>query len=146
MPINNDVLTKYHTHNELDHGSLIPLSFIKTDYQLVHITYSKLNKHDLFRFGMIIKEAVQNLKRKTVVIASGDLSHRLTHDGPYPYSPSGKVFDETLLSLLSHGDVWYLTLIQVSKSCQVCGLRSIYVWLGTLIVTTGEVLTYEGSL
>jgi AmmeMemoRadiSam system protein A len=147
LPINNDVLAKYHTYNELDHGSLIPLSYIKTDYQLVHITYSMLNKLDLFRFGMIIKEAVQNLKRKTVVIASGDLSHRLTHDGPYPYSPSGKVFDETLLSLLSQGDVLGIFNLdpKLVKAAGECGLRSIYVLLGAINRHfTGEVLSYEG--
>ena len=45
---------------------------------------------DLFRFGVIIKEAINELGRKAVVIASGDLSHRLTKDGAYPYSPKEK--------------------------------------------------------
>lgn len=45
------------------------------------------------------------LNKKSVIIASGDLSHRLTKDGPYDYFPQGKIFDEDLLSKLQKGDV-----------------------------------------
>ena len=39
---------------------------------------------------MCINEAVRNSDENVVVVASGDLSHRLTHDGPYGYSEYGE--------------------------------------------------------
>ena len=83
---------RYQRINELDHGSLIPLYFLEKEYsqyKLVHITYGLLSDLELFKFGMLVKDALNSLKRKAVVIASGDLSHRLEGQ-PYPYSPRGK--------------------------------------------------------
>lgn len=147
LKINNGEFKKYHCYNELDHGTIIPLSFINTNCKLVHITYGMLNDLTLFRFGTVIKQAVNNLKRKTVIIASGDLSHRLTVDGSYPYSPYGKLFDETLLSLLSQGDVKGIFNMdkEMIKEAGECGLRSVYILLGAInALFTGEVLSYEG--
>ena len=42
----------------------------------------------------------KKLKQNTVIIASGDLSHRLTEDGPYEYSPQGAKFDKELIENL----------------------------------------------
>ena len=38
---------------------------------------------------MAIRKSAENLNKKIVLIASGDLSHRLSEDGPYEYSPEG---------------------------------------------------------
>lgn len=91
--INKYSAEKYGIKYELDHGSIIPLYFISKKYsgfKLVHITYGMLSKIQLYKFGMCIRKAVIENDTNTVFIASGDLSHRLTEDGPYPYSPYGK--------------------------------------------------------
>ena len=150
IKLDEKMVLNYHRAFELDHGSLIPLYFIEKEYQsyrIVHITYSLIKGFDLFRFGNIIKEAVLSLNRKVVIIASGDLSHRLTKDGPYPYSPKGQKFDELLLSLLEQGDIPGIMKIKngLSEEAGECGLRSIQILLGALNNEfRGELLSYEG--
>ena len=64
----------------LDHGTMVPLYFVNqywTDYQLVRIGLSGLPFGLHFELGMCIKDTIEALGRKTVLIASGDLSHRL---------------------------------------------------------------------
>lgn len=148
--LSHEYLSAYGRKFELDHGSLVPLYFIEKsyqDYDLVHITYGLLGTLELYRFGQKIREAVTELGRRAVVIASGDLSHRLTPDGPYPYSPSGKVFDETLISLLEKGDAKGIFTLDehLVEEAGECGLRSLYVLLGCLSGEfTGTRLSYEG--
>jgi len=104
----DSMLSRYGAEFMLDHGAMVPLYFIDrcyTDYKLVHITYTPINDYDLYRFGIAVSNAARELGEETVFIASGDLSHRLSHDGPYEYSPEGARFDNDFLRLLQDGDV-----------------------------------------
>jgi AmmeMemoRadiSam system protein A/AmmeMemoRadiSam system protein B len=150
IQVNARILRNYHRPFILDHGALVPLYFVEesyTDYKLVHITYGLLRDADLYRFGMLLSEGIGKLKRRTAIIASGDLSHRLTKDGPYPYSPQGRVFDQTLLELLQKGDtlgVFHLDKELIEEAGQ-CGYNSLLILLGALRGEfTGELLSYEG--
>lgn len=150
--VNNSLLNQFQTPYHLDHGSMVPLYFIDqeySNYKLVHITYGMLSDIDLYKFGMIIKQSVEKLNRHVTVIASGDLSHRLTEDGPYSYSPQGKVFDQTLLSHLEKGEVEEVFLMDkgVIEEAGECGYRSILILLGALQGKTfrGDLLSYEGT-
>lgn len=150
IKLDDKTVRRYHRINEIDHGSLIPLYFVEKEYsayKLVHITYSLLSDIDLFRFGNLIKNALHSLNRKAVIIASGDLSHRLTKDGPYPYSPRGKEFDTILINCLKKGDLTGVFNIDASFSEEAgeCGLRSLKILLGALNTDfRGELLSYEG--
>lgn len=150
VSINAPFLRQYQRRFELDHGTIVPLSFIEKEYEnykIVHITYGLLKGSDLFRFGTIIKDSVEKLKRKAVIIASGDLSHRLTKDGPYPYSPKGKLFDETLLKALEKGETASVFSFDGSfvEEAGQCGLKAIQILLGALNGEfRGELLSYEG--
>ncbi len=131
---------------------MVPLYFINKyykDYKLVHITYSILNDIDLYKFGVAISLTAKNLNRKTIVIASGDLSHKLSNTGPYEYSPQGKKFDKEFLDKLKSGDA--LSIFNMDK-CMVeeageCGLRSVNILIGTMdkYKFKGELLSYEGT-
>ena len=136
---------------ELDHGSMIPLYFINKNYKnynLVHITYGILSEIDLYSFGMTIKKSVEESPFNAVVIASGDLSHKLSEDGPYGLSPYGKEFDNKITNLLQTGTVLDIFNLDKNKieSAAECGLESFYILLGTLDGTnySGELLSYEG--
>lgn len=152
VKITGDVAYQYGLNYELDHGTMVPLYFINkkfTDYKLVHITYGLLPKIQLYRFGMCIKKAVEDMDVDAVFIASGDLSHRLSKDGPYEYSPYGKKFDEELISLLQAGDVAGVFNMDETtvKNAGECGLRSYYIMLGAMDGNEirGELLAYEGT-
>ena len=78
--VTTSFLKKYGKAYELDYGSMVPLYFVKEKYssfKLVHITYGGLSPMQMYRFGRVIKEAVEESSKNVVFIASGDLSHRL---------------------------------------------------------------------
>ncbi|HZK56887.1 MAG TPA: AmmeMemoRadiSam system protein A [Clostridia bacterium] len=144
---------KYTFEYELDHGTLIPLYFVNkrfSDYKIVHITYGMLSKIQLYKFGMSIKKAVENSDTNAVFIASADLSHKLSSEGPYGHSPYGEEFDGEIVSLLKNGDVlkvFNMDPITVEEA-QECGLRSYYIMLGAMEGNNikGNLLSYEGTL
>lgn len=149
--IDSNLLIRFNKDYELDHGTMVPMYFINkyyTDYKLVHITYSILNDIELYKFGMAIQKTAKNLNKNTVIIASGDLSHRLTEEGPYEYSPQGAKFDKELIENLENGNV--VNIFNMDK-CMIeeageCGLRSLYILLGAMEGNSiqGELLSYEG--
>lgn len=151
VEMTESVATRYGIKYELNHGTIIPLYFVNkkfSNYNLVHITYGMLSKIQLYKFGMSIKKAVEDSNINTIFIASGDLSHRLTEDGPYEYSPYGKIFDEKIISLLKKGDIpgiFNMDKTIIEKAGE-CGLRSYYIMLGAMEGhdIKGNLLAYEG--
>lgn len=147
-----DTAKTYDMALELDHGTMVPLYFINKkykNYKLVHITYGLLPKMQLYKFGMCIKKAVEDSDTNAVLIASGDLSHMLTDDGPYGYSPYSAKFDNELISLLKDGDVsgiFSMDKTTIEKAGE-CGLRSYYIMLGAMngYDFKGNLLSYEGT-
>ncbi|MGB5823213.1 MAG: AmmeMemoRadiSam system protein A [Proteocatella sp.] len=140
---------RYGESASLDHGAIVPLYFVKGEkYNLVHIAYGLLSPLELYRFGMVIEQSVHKLGRNAVLLASGDLSHRLKEGGPYSYSPYGAEFDEKLMEILKEGDM--KTLIGLTgklvSEAGECGLRSLFILAGAMDgkKVKGEVLSYEG--
>ncbi len=148
----DSLLREYKTSLFLDHGAMVPLYFINAyykTYKLVHITYTSLSDIELYRFGMVIQKAASMLNEKAVLIASGDLSHKLKEEGPYGYSPSGEKFDTEFLHHLGEGDVTGVFGMDKETVCNAgeCGRCSIAILLGALEGRKfkGEVLSYEGT-
>lgn len=152
VPINRNSKDKYGIEVELDHGALVPLHYIDkqySQYNLVHITYGILSKSELYKIGMIINNTVEELGDSVVVIASGDLSHKLKSTGSYEYNENGEIFDKKILSLLENGSTESIFNMdeKLIEEAGECGLRSIYILLGTLDTSKfkGELLSYEGT-
>lgn len=133
-----------------DYGAMIPMYFINKyykNYKIVHVAYAAISDIELYKFGMAIRKSAENLNKKIVFIASGDISHRLNKDGPYEYSPEGKKFDKWLLESLQKGDV--LGVFNMDKhmvECAgECGLRSVFIMLGATEgeEINGKLLSYE---
>lgn len=149
--ITQNSLREYNILCELDHGAMVPLYFINKeykDYEIVHITYGMLQKIDLYRLGMAIKRAVEGEEFSCVMIASGDLSHRLKDDGPYDFNPRGLEFDKEIIRLLEAGDTMGVFSLnrELVEDAGECGLRSFYILLGAMegMDFKGELLSYEG--
>lgn len=150
--VTTDLLKRYNVDYELDHGTIVPLYFINkyyNEYKLVHITYSMIGDINLYKFGMEVRRVAEELNRKAIVIASGDLSHKLKNEGPYSYSPYGEKFDRELLYNLERGDVleaFNMNKTMVEEAGQ-CGLNSVYILLGAMEgrEIKGELLSYEGT-
>ncbi|MGH4123983.1 MAG: AmmeMemoRadiSam system protein A [Clostridium sp.] len=145
-------LKKYGREYELDHGTIVPLYFIVDKYnsfKLVHITYGGLSPIQLYKFGKLIKEAVEESNENAVFIGSGDLSHHLKDGGAYNYNSYGEKFDAEIISLLTKGDVVGVFNInpEMVENAGECGLRSYYIMLGAMEGNEikGELLSYEGT-
>lgn len=82
------------------------------------------------------------------LVASGDLSHRLTPDAPAGYSPEGRVFDAAVLKALRSADAGPLLSLspETLEAAGECGLRSVMTMLGLAGAVRGaiRVFSYEG--
>lgn len=141
----------YGVRAELDHGCLVPMYYIDkgfSNYRIVHITIGMLELMDMYKAGMALRDAIEETGRNTVIVASGDLSHRLKDDGPYSYNAMGPVFDEMLVEAIRKGDYESIVSmpVKISEPAGECGLRSIVMALGCVdsTVTEPRVYSYEG--
>lgn len=147
----------------LDHGSLVPLYYLTKNLsqknnkilKVVPLAYSFLDVKAHFEFGKIIYDVCnskENKNRKIGVVASGDLSHRLTMEAPAGFSLRGAEFDEKLVQLLKNNDAEGVlnTEPALIKEAGECGYLSIVILLGVLSKTKKvfgpnfKFLSYEG--
>ena len=137
---------------QLDHGTIVPLYFVNRyvkDYRLVRIGLSGLPLKMHYQLGQYIQETAKLLNRTTVLIASGDLSHRLKEDGPYGYREEGPEYDSRIMDVM--GDAAFGELFRFSEDfCEKageCGHRSFTIMAGALdqLKVEAEALSYEGT-
>lgn len=137
--------------NELDHATFVPLWFVNeayTKYRLVRVGLSCLSPHLHRELGRCIAEAARDLGRNVVLLASGDLSHKLKADGPYGYASEGPVLDHEITTLFSTGNLDGLFSLdeELVDAAAECGLRSFQIMAGALdgLPFSHELLSYEG--
>lgn len=135
----------------LDHGTMVPLYFVNQylkDYQLVRIGLSGLPLKMHYQLGQYIQEVDKLLNRTTVLIASGDLSHRLKEDGPYGYREEGPEYDSRIMEVMGTADFGKLFQFpeNLCEKAGECGHRSFTIMAGALDKrkVEAELLSYEG--
>lgn len=151
VPLDKDGAARYGVDPGLDHGTLVPLYFLHqagVKALVVPLGMSLLPPPELLKVGEAIQKAATAVDRTIVLVASGDLSHRLTPDAPAGYDPAGKEFDRRLVDLLRRGDVPGIAALDegLREDAGECGYRSFLMMLGAFgggRVET-EVLSYEG--
>ncbi|MCM1172539.1 MAG: AmmeMemoRadiSam system protein A [Clostridium sp.] len=135
----------------LDHGTMVPLYFVNQywkEYKLVRIGLSGMPLVMHYELGQCIKMAADKLGRNTAIIASGDLSHKLTEDGPYGYSKEGPEYDSRVMDVMERAA--FRELLEFSEDfmerAAECGHRSFVIMAGALDERAVEVkrLSYEG--
>ena len=146
---------------ELDHATFIPLWFIRQacqeagvacDFKIVRIGISGLPFATHATMGGCIAQAVGQLGRKVVFVASGDCSHYLREDGPYGFRPQGPKLDARLCEIFAEGRLMQLLDLDPALCNQAgeCGVRS-FQMLAAALHETGtpwksQLLSYEGPL
>ena len=121
----------------LDHGTMVPLYFINkylSNYNLVVVGLSGISLEANFEMGKIIKEACNNLNRRVVYVASGDLSHKLKEYGPYGFVKEGPIYDEKIIDVMSNArfdELLHFDLDLLDKAAE-CGHRSFIMMSGFL--------------
>ena len=91
----------------LDHGALVPLWFLAEAGWTGPTIILSLNYSDddgLTRLGEAIAAAANGLHRRIALVASGDMSHRLTAGAPCGFHPQAHEFDETFIHLVGEGN------------------------------------------
>ena len=136
----------------LDHGTMIPLFFL-SEYlgdaptKFVRIGIAGLPAHTHALLGQAIAATAERLERRTICIASGDLSHRLMEGGANGFAPEGAEFDELCTAFMKTGD--FLSLLQIpgsfAEAAGHCGLNGLWVLAGALdrAATDAKLHSYE---
>jgi AmmeMemoRadiSam system protein A len=124
----------------LDHGVTVPMWFIDRrypKYKTVRVSQSGLGPGEHYRLGQCIVRAAEG--RRVVLIASGDLSHKL---------PSGAAFDREICAALESGDLRSLLNMSpaLRESAAECGYGSFAVMAGCFdrLRIESRLLSYEG--
>lgn len=141
----------------LDHGTMVPLYFVNQywdSYRLVSMGLSGLALQKHYELGQCIQKAAKARNKNTVIIASGDLSHRLKADGPYGYAKEGPEYDRRIMEVMGQAD--FSKLLSFSgdfcEKAGECGHRSFTIMAGALEAEASEAgtqitarqLSYEG--
>ena len=134
----------------LDHGTMVPLYFIRKKYgggRIIRIGLSGQPLIDHYRLGQIIQTAVRNTGRRTVIVASGDLSHKLQEYGPYGYAPEGPEYDSRIMDVMGRaafGELLDFGSVFCDKAAE-CGHRSFVIMAGAFdgIAVKAERLSHQ---
>ncbi len=136
---------------ELDHGTMVPLYFIRKYYtkgKIIVVGLSGLAKEKHYHLGEIIKQAIIKTNRKVVYVASGDLSHKLQEDGPYGLSEEGLLYEDRIVKTLT--DAKFSELMDYSDElldkAAECGHPSFIIMSGVLgnRLVTPKFYSHEG--
>ncbi len=151
LALNDDLAMRYRFSLQLDHGAVIPLHYLyKAGFrgQVVHMSSGFLSYSEMYACGKAVQAAANDRRQKVVIIASGDLSHRLLPEAPAGFSPVGKNFDARIIELLKTMDIKSMFEISADwvEDAGECGLRPIFFLMGTLdgLSVESQLLSYEG--
>jgi len=135
--------------SELDHGVVVPLYLLPRTMAHKRCVFLGVSGWPLRRFVEFGTWLQQRLRdRAAILIASGDLSHRLTEEAPYGFRPEGQLFDRLVIDAL-RGHEWERIEgvdPDLVEEAGECGLRPLGILLGAARAAglTSQVLSYEG--
>ncbi|HHW43794.1 MAG TPA: AmmeMemoRadiSam system protein A [Desulfotomaculum sp.] len=151
LPLDAKTARRYGLDLELDHGTMVPLYFLREaglDLPLVPVAMGLLPYPRLYAFGAALARAAQNVGLKVAVLASGDMSHRLTPGAPAGFDPRGKEFDREMARLVGAADIQGIMNLDAAlvDGAGECGLRPVIITFGAFdgLAVRAEVLSYEG--
>ena len=139
------------TGEPLDHGAMVPLCYLvsagwKGPTLILGLNYTGDGGCD--ELGEAIAATARELNRRTAIIASGDMSHRLTTSAPCGYHPDAHRFDETFIALLQTGA--FREIIRIDASLQELAAQDVTDSTTGALAATGyrtdghAMLSYEG--
>lgn len=134
----------------LDHGSGVPLFLLCYELKNIKVVSFYISGRGLpehYRLGKEIAGLIAPDRKKTAIIASGDLSHCLSKKAPCKYSPKGAKFDQRLIECLKEKKTEEIISVneETLEEIKACGPRSIAVLLGALsgLEYETKILAYE---
>jgi AmmeMemoRadiSam system protein B len=134
---------------ELDRGVTVPAIFLirADETNIVPVAISMLGWDEHWLFGTAIAKAAEQVKEDVVIVASSNLSHRITPDAPHGYSGSGAEFDGLVREAFNRGQLRDLLDIphDLCREASECGFAPLLVLGGAFDgrPVRGRVLSYE---
>ncbi len=122
---------------DLDHGTMIPLYFIRKKYsgfKIVRIGLSGLSLPMHYEMGQIIQQAVERTGVRAVYVASGDLAHKMKEEGPYGFAKEAPEYDDRIMEVCGSGQFEKLFDFDEAfcEKAAECGHRSFVMMAGAL--------------
>ena len=137
----------------LDYGALIPLYHLtkKIKPKIVHLSFSFMDYDFHYRYGQILQRIIDdNTQKRIAIIASGDLSHKLSLKSPAGFSPKAQDFDRMVLRYLKEDDIQSIMKFkkQFLSEISECGISAFVILFGVLHGKKYKfkLLSYEGPL
>ena len=135
----------------LDHGVMVPMWFINQhikSYKSICISPSGLERIMHYRLGQAIRAAADDGEKRVLLLASGDLSHKLSATGPYGHAPEGAVFDAAICDIFTTGDFGALLRLEpgLCLAAAECGYNPFLILAGCFDgqAVQSKLLSYEG--
>ncbi|MDR0882236.1 MAG: hypothetical protein LBP55_06805 [Candidatus Adiutrix sp.] len=133
-----------------DHSAMVPLYFLARALNpippVIVASPIGLSPAAALALGQALAKWSPGPGAAWALLASGDLSHRLTRSAPAGFNPEGQIFDREVVAALTAGDPRTLLANWPPDrldSAGECGFRSVLALMG---LTGGpvQVLSYEG--
>ena len=137
----------------LDYSLGIPLLFLTKHIKnctVMPIYSSALNKEKHWHFGKYIRQVINRTNQRVAIIASGNLSHRLTKEVAEGYSISGKKFNQTIIDNLQNKKTDQIVELdeKIIKEADQCLYHPLLIMLGIIAQTDFEpnLMAYQNIL
>ena len=134
----------------LDHGAFCPVKVMHVNCKIVPVSITQWPFNECLLWGRAIREAVEKSSRRAVLVAPGNLTHRLDlrhDDESEAYSDKGKQFDELVIDLVTAGKYEELDRIDPAlfkHAAPEAGLRPLVLIQGAMGGQPGRLLCYHG--
>lgn len=124
-------------HIKLDHGALVPLYFLQKGgihLPMVHLSVGWADLHEAYEAGEKLGSMIDAYDKNVLILASGDLSHRLKETGPYGFHPKGPIFDQKIKDAFDNNHLTSLLDIDTDliEAAGQCGLIPFLIASGML--------------
>lgn len=138
------------SNEEIDYSFSVPILLLTThlpSWKLIPVSPSMHDGKSHYDFGTQLKRILHAEERRVAVIASADLSHKVTKDSPGGATPEGEKFDAAMVEFAATNkpDQLFALSPDIIENAGQCGYRPIMTLLGTLdeINVTPKKLCYE---
>lgn len=150
----SDFPVQMSSHDKLDYGTSVPLFYLTQHMpDLAVVPFMPSSKLDLkthFEFGKSMKEEIMASTQRIAVIASADLSHRVSEKSPEGLSPKGVAFDEKIQEIMKESNP--IGILDIDEEwlseASTCSARVLAMTFGIMdgVHHQVDILSYEKPL
>jgi len=134
----------------LDHGLFCPIKVMHVNCKIVPVSITQRPFPECIKWGQAIREAVEKSSRNAILVAPGNLTHRLDlrhEEETDTFFDKGQRFDKLVMELLSLGRFDELEKIDpelLKAAAPEAGLRPLFLIKGATGGPPGKLLCYHG--